>query len=58
MRDKLKLVRETREIAKKLSAVKGLGEVDQNADMEASDWVSKMREKEKQKEMAKKRVRY
>ncbi len=56
MRDKLTQVRETREIAKKLSSVKGLGEADPDVDVDASDWVTKMREKAKEKEMAKKRV--
>lgn len=50
-------MRETREIAKKLSTVKGLGEANQSEDTDAASWVTRMREKEKEKEMAMKRVR-
>ena len=56
MREKLKLMRESREIAKKLSSVKGLGEKG-GEEEEVSDWVTRMRERDREKEMAKKRVR-
>ncbi len=49
-------MRESREVAKKLSKVKGLGEVDKEEEVDTTDWVTRMREKDKEKEMAKKRV--
>ena len=56
MREKLKVMRESREVAKKLSKVKGLGAVDEGEDVDTTDWVTRMRERDKEKEMAKKRV--
>ena len=58
MREKLKVMRESREIAKKLSRVQGLGDAGgiEGGDIGAVDWVSRMREKDREKELAKKRV--
>ena len=49
-------MREAREVAKKLSSIKGLGEKDKEED--TVDWVTRTREKQKEKEMAEKRVIY
>ena len=49
-------MREAREVAKKLSSVKGLGEKDKEED--TINWITRTREKQKEKEMADKRVIY
>ena len=48
-------MRESRSLARKLVTVRGLGQ-DTSADESATDWVTKMREKEKEKKLAEQRV--
>lgn len=50
-------MRESRELAKKLSTVRGLGEQDKE-DSDALNWVMQMREKEKEKKLAEERVSF
>lgn len=50
-------MRESRELAKKLSTVQGLGEQG-DEDSDTSTWVMQMREKEKEKKLAEERVSF
>ena len=58
IREKLELMRESRNLAKKLAGVQGLGKDTGGAQESTSDWVQKMRDKEKEKKLAEQRVRH
>jgi U4/U6.U5 tri-snRNP-associated protein 1 len=55
LREKLDVMKETRELKRKLASVKGLADDDGVDDTEA--WVEKMRQKEKDKKLAEERAR-
>ncbi|XP_019850472.1 PREDICTED: U4/U6.U5 tri-snRNP-associated protein 1-like [Amphimedon queenslandica] len=55
IREKLELMRESRNLARKLATVRGLGQ-DTSTDESATNWVTKMREKEREKKLAEQRA--
>lgn len=57
LREKLEMSKESRGLVRKLATVHGLGEGNDNSEDSTSEWVKRMREKEKEKKLAEQRVR-